>query len=131
MVFIKIIPGESLMSSQLTQKVHGFSQSSMSNILNELDSDEQSIRWWHLAACNGMDTNLFFDKYESDLNMAKAIDQCCISCPVMSICFKSGIENSEYGVWGGVFLSAGLVDKMKNVHKTKDIWKQLKAKQNV
>ena len=87
--------------------------------------------WKDDAPCRDFDTNLFFDKYESDLNMAKAIDQCCISCPVMSICFKSGIENSEYGVWGGVFLSAGLVDKMKNVHKTKDIWKQLKAKQNV
>lgn len=109
----------------------GFCQKNMSNILNELDSDEQSIRWWHLAACSGMDTNLFFDKYESDINMSKAIDQCCLSCPVISICHKSGVDNSEYGVWGGVYLSAGLIDKMKNVHKTKDIWKQIRAKHNV
>jgi len=109
----------------------GYCQQSMSNILNKLDSDEQSIRWWHLAACSGMDTNLFFDKYESDINMAKAIDQCCLSCPVMKICHQSGIENNEYGVWGGVYLSSGLIDKMKNVHKTKDIWKQIRAKQNV
>jgi hypothetical protein len=103
----------------------------MSNILNKLDSDEQSIRWWHLAACNGMDTNLFFDQYESDVNMAKAIDQCCLSCPVMLMCRDSGIKNNEYGVWGGVFLSSGLMDKMKNAHKTKEVWKQIKAKQNV
>jgi len=109
----------------------GFYQQNMSNILNELDSDEQSIRWWHLAACKGIDTNLFFDKYESDVNMAKAIDQCCLSCPVIAMCNKSGVENNEYGVWGGVYLSSGLIDKMKNVHKTKDIWKQIRAKQNV
>jgi hypothetical protein len=78
-----------------------------------------------------MNTNLFFDQYESDINMAKAIDQCCLSCPVRSICYESGLKNSEYGVWGGVFLSSGLVDKMKNAHKTKEIWKQLKANKNV
>ena len=90
----------------------------MSNILNELDSDEQSIRWWHLAACNGMETNLFFDQYESDVNMAKAIDQCCLSCPVMLMCRDAGIKNNEYGVWGGVFLSSGLMDKMKKLSQT-------------
>jgi hypothetical protein len=103
----------------------------MSNILNKLDPGEQSIRWWHLAACNGMDTNLFFDKYESDVNMAKAIDQACLSCPVIAMCYRAGIENDEYGVWGGVFLSSGLIDKIKNVHKTKDMWKKIKEKQNV
>ena len=86
--------------------------------------------WKESAACKNFDTNLFFDKYESDVNMAKAIDQACLSCPVIAICYKSGIENNEYGVWGGVYLSAGLLDKMKNVHKTKDIWKQIRAKQN-
>jgi hypothetical protein len=100
----------------------------MSDILNKLNSDQDSIRWWDLAACNGMDTNLFFDKYESDVQMANAIDQCCLSCPVISMCYKSGVDQDEYGVWGGVFLSSGLVDKIKNVHKTKDTWKQLKVK---
>lgn len=98
----------------------------MSNILNELNSDKENIQWWHLAACQGMDTNLFFDKYELDVNMAKAIDQCCLSCPVIKMCYKSGIENNEYGVWGGIYLSSGSLDKMKNIHKTKDIWKQIR-----
>jgi hypothetical protein len=100
----------------------------MSDILNELKSDKDSIKWWHLAACQGMDTNLFFDKYELDASMAKAIDQCCLSCPVIQMCYKSGTENNEYGVWGGIYLSAGSLDKMKNVHKTKDIWKQIRQK---
>jgi hypothetical protein len=103
----------------------------MSNILNELNSDEDSIQWWHLSACQGMDTNLFFDKYEIDVNMAKAIDQCCLSCPVIKMCYKSGEDNNEYGVWGGVYLSAGSIDKMKNIHKTKDIWKQIRQKHAV
>jgi len=103
----------------------------MSNILNELNSDEETIRWWHLAACQGMDTNLFFDRYEIDASMAKAIDQCCLSCPVIKMCYSSGIDNNEYGVWGGVYLSSGLIDKMKNIHKTKDIWKQIKKKNDI
>lgn len=103
----------------------------MSDILNELNSDEDSIRWWHLAACQGMDTNLFFDKYEIDVNMAKGIDQCCLSCPVIKMCYQSGVENTEYGVWGGVYLSSGSIDKMKNIHKTKDIWKQIRQKHAV
>lgn len=103
----------------------------MSDILNELNSDEDSIRWWHLAACQGMDTNLFFDKYEIDINMARAIDQCCLSCPVIQMCYKSGEDNNEYGVWGGIYLSSGSIDKMKNIHKTKDIWKQIRQKHAV
>ncbi len=100
----------------------------MSNILNKLDSDEQSIRWWHLAACNGMETNLFFDKYESDMSVAKGIDEACMSCPVIKICHDNGVANNDYGVWGGIYLNAGETDKGKNAHKTKDVWKRLKAK---
>ena len=103
----------------------------MSNILNELKSDEDSIRWWHLAVCQGMDTNLFFDKYEVDAPIAKGIDQACLSCPVIKMCYESGVKNNEYGVWGGVYLSSGSIDKMKNIHKTKDIWKQIREKHDI
>lgn len=103
----------------------------MSNILNELKSDEDGIRWWHLAICQGMDTNLFFDKYEVDVPIAKGIDQACLSCPVIKMCYTSGVENNEYGVWGGVYLSSGSVDRMKNIHKTKDVWKQIRQKHGV
>lgn len=99
---------------------------SMSDILNNLGVDEEDFDWFHLAICRGMDTNLFYDKYESDPNIAKNIDEMCISCPVVSICYQNGKDNNEYGVWGGVFLNSGLIDKSKNLHKTSEIWKRLK-----
>lgn len=109
-------------------KVYGFSQKNMSSILDNLGIDQDNIRWWHLSACQGMDTNLFFDKYEIDINIAKNIDEACISCPVISMCYESAIENKEDGVWGGVYLNSGSIDKARNTHKTPDVWKRLKAK---
>lgn len=100
----------------------------MSNVLNNLGKHRDDIKWWDIAACHGMNTNLFFDDYEIDINIAKNIDEACLSCPVISLCYQSGIENNEYGVWGGVYLSSGEIDKSRNIHKTKEIWKRLKAK---
>lgn len=100
----------------------------MSNILNELGIDQEEFSWWHLAVCRGIETNLFYDKYEIDENTAKSIDEACMSCPVIKMCYKSGTENSEYGVWGGIYLNAGSIDKSKNLHKTQEVWKRLKAK---
>jgi hypothetical protein len=101
----------------------------MSSILNDLGLDKDEFDWFDLAICRGMDTNLFFDKYETDINIAKNIDEACMSCPVAKICFQTGVNNSEYGVWGGVYLSAGSVDNSKNVHKTAEVWKRIR-KQN-
>lgn len=102
----------------------------MSNILNNLGVDAEDFDWYHLSACRGIDTNLFYDKYEVDQNIAKSIDEMCLSCPVISICYKSGTSNNEYGVWGGTYLSSGSIDKSKNLHKTTEVWKRLK-KHNV
>ena len=106
--------------------VYGKSRTNMSNILNDLGIDEEDLDWMHLAVCRGMDTNLFYDKYENDSKIAKNIDEACMSCPVSKMCFESGTNNKEYGVWGGVYLSSGEIDKSKNLHKTKDIWERLK-----
>jgi len=100
----------------------------MSKILNDLGVDEEDLDWFHLAICKGMDTNLFYDKYESDPNIARNIDEMCFSCPVMKMCHQSGVENDEYGVWGGVYLTAGSIDKSKNLHKKSEDWKRLKNK---
>ena len=100
----------------------------MSNILNDLGVDTEDFDWWHLGVCRGMDTNLFYNKYEADPNVAKNIDEACLACPVINMCYKSGVENSEYGVWGGVYLSSGEIDKTKNLHKTAEIWKNLRSK---
>lgn len=108
--------------------VYGKSRTNMSNILNDLGVDKEDFDWWHLAICRGMDTNLFYDKYETDINIAKNIDNACLNCPVSKMCYKSGIENNEYGVWGGVYLNSGSVDKARNIHKTTQIWKKIKEK---
>ena len=100
----------------------------MSNILNNLGIDTEDFDWWHLAICRGMETNLFYDKYEADANIAKSIDEACLSCPVIKMCYQSGIDNSEYGIWGGVYLSSGEIDKSKNLHKTPEVWKRLRSK---
>ena len=47
------------------------------------------------------------------------------------MCYKSGIDNNEYGVWGGIYLNAGAVDKMRNTHKTKEIWKQINKRNGI
>jgi hypothetical protein len=103
----------------------------MSNILNELGVDEDDLDWYHLAACRGLDTNLFYDKYEADPNIAKSIDEACLTCPVSKMCYDFGVTNKEQGVWGGVYLNTGEVDKPRNIHKTQDVWKRIKAKNGI
>jgi hypothetical protein len=100
----------------------------MSNFLNSLGLDQDNFEWKDLALCLGMDTNLFFELYESDVNIAKSVDQACMSCPVISMCYNYGTESDNYGVWGGVYLSSGSPDKSKNSHKTKEVVKALKKK---
>jgi hypothetical protein len=109
-------------------KESGNCQNDMSNILNSLNVDEDNVDWYKLALCLGMDTNLFFDKYEANVNIAKSIDEACLSCPVIKLCYDNGVANSDYGVWGGVYLNAGSHDKLRNAHKTKDVWKRIKEK---
>jgi hypothetical protein len=75
-----------------------------------------------------MDTNLFYDKYENDPKIAKNVDEACLACPVIAMCYKSGSDGDEYGVWGGVYLNSGTIDKTRNLHKTNDTWKRLKKK---
>ena len=107
---------------------YGSCPQSMSNILDDLGIDQEDLDWYDLAICRNMDTNLFYEKYEADPNIARNIDEMCLSCPVISMCFESGSENNEYGVWGGVYLNSGSIDKSKNLHKAADTWKRLKKK---
>jgi hypothetical protein len=103
----------------------------MSDILSNLGVDEEDLSWYHLSVCRGMDTDLFFEKYESDINIAKNIDEACLSCPVTKQCYLSGEENNEYGVWGGIYLNSGSIDRSRNIHKTQDVWKKLKRKNGI
>lgn len=90
-----------------------------------LDDDE--LAWYHLAVCRGMKTNYFYEDYESDPLFASIMDGICLSCPVRALCLKEGIENNEWGLWGGVFLNNGKSDKTRNAHKTDDIWEQIRG----
>ena len=103
----------------------------MSSILNDLGVDEDDFDWYHLAICRGMDTNLFYDKYESDINIAKSIDGACLSCPVSKMCYEAGVENDEHGIWGGIYLNAGSIDKSRNLHKTQETWKRIRRKNGI
>ena len=78
--------------------------------------------WKDNAACLGLDTNIFFDKYEEDELLRPAIDKLCSDCPVRKKCFSVGISGKEWGVWGGVFLENGEISKEFSAHKTKQDW---------
>lgn len=79
-------------------------------------------QWKDEAKCLGMDTNLFFDSYEDDKKLAASIDKLCQSCPVNNKCFAVGLSGKDWGVWGGIYLKDGIIDKEHNSHKTKNDW---------
>lgn len=98
----------------------------MSDVFTVLGLDADDLDWQDLAVCHGQDIRRFYDWYESSERTAKTTDQMCLSCPVRKQCLQTGIENGEWGVWGGVYLSAGRVDEGKNGHKTEDIWREIR-----
>jgi hypothetical protein len=106
--------------------VHGLCQVNMSQILKELGIDEEDVRWYHIAACKNMSINWFYDDYENDKVLAATTDLVCLNCPVIKQCYREGVQNKEKGVWGGIFMDLGRVDKENNLHKTKEIWSRLK-----
>ena len=100
----------------------------MSDALSELGLDLEDLEWSDLAICNGMPTNMFYDDYESDVQVAKVVDDACLSCPVMVQCLERGMENSEWGVWGGMYLVSGKPDRNRNSHKTEDVKMAMRAR---
>ena len=74
------------------------------------------------ALCLNMDTNLFFDQYEENQEVSKKVDLLCIKCPAQRQCLAYGVSNSEWGVWGGVYLEGGKISKEFNSHKEKTDW---------
>lgn len=99
----------------------------MSNIIEQLGLDPDNVKWYQLSACIGMDINLFYDDYESDKQIASQVDEVCLHCPVIKQCYNEGISNKERGVWGGIYMDLGRVDKEHNSHKTPEVWKKLKS----
>lgn len=80
--------------------------------------------WKEDGNCKDYDTNLFFDKYEEDLEFRPAIDKLCSDCPVVRQCFAVGVSQKEWGVWGGIYLENGKISREFNKHRSKDDWAQ-------
>lgn len=58
-----------------------------------------SDRWYHSAACTGMDTEVFFDDSAAGLAAARRV---CAGCPVRQECLSDGARLEDaWGVWGG------------------------------
>lgn len=100
-----------------------------SNIESLLGIDISELEWRDLSLChNTMATELFFDDYESDEQVAKLVDDVCLSCPVMKQCLQRGTDNGEWGCWGGIYLVNGRPDANKNAHKTPEMWSRIKER---
>lgn len=111
------------------------------SILDELGLDAEEVRWQDLAACKNVvqtyvnedgEEVLFdplFDSYEEDespYSVRRATDEMCMACPVQRMCFDYGVDNAEPGVWGGVYLMNGHIDRTRNEHKTDEVWKRIR-----
>jgi hypothetical protein len=78
--------------------------------------------WKDEAICKGDDVELFFEKYEEDVEVRKEIDSLCSICPMARMCFAVGVSQKAYGVWGGIYLDKGNISREFNKHKTKEDW---------
>ena len=102
--------------------------SSSRSLLEQLGLDEEEVEWHNLALCQNMKTEMWFDAYESDQEVAKAVEEVCLSCPVIKDCFFEGAAG-QIGVWGGVYWNgSGKVDKSKNSHKSEEVWNRIQKK---
>jgi len=101
----------------------------MSNILDDLGLDPDTVTWQDLAACKGMELEWFYEDYENDAVHARNADLVCASCPVVAACAAAGKTKKEEGLWGGVYWNgAGKPDRVRNRHKTDEVWKDLEKK---
>lgn len=98
----------------------------MSSVFAALGLAADELDWHHLAICKGQSIWRFYDGYESSPRIAKQTDQMCLSCPVRKQCLEAGIDENEWGVWGGIYLSNGKVDQNKNSHKTPEVWDEIR-----
>ena len=78
--------------------------------------------WKKSASCKDYEVNLFFDDYEENESLRPAIDKVCSECPVAKQCFAVGVSQKEWGVWGGIYLENGKINREFNRHRTKQDW---------
>lgn len=98
------------------------------SLIELLGLDEHTLSWHQLAFCKGMELDWFYDGYEADEELAKAMDEVCLSCPVMKECLMEGTDNKDYGLRGAIFLNNGKPDRMRNQHKTEEVWARIQER---
>lgn len=81
--------------------------------------------WQTRADCKGDPLENYFEKYETDRDIAEETDDKCFACPVRQECLKMGVNTAGTGVFGGVFLVLGKYSKTKNSHKMAYISRKL------
>ena len=107
------------------------------SILKELGIDPQDFAWQDLSLCQNMNLidpttdreieDPFYEGYEHDEYVAKAIDQMCSRCPVRTQCRTNAVINKEHGCWGGVYWDGqGRIDESRNSHKTPEELEEIK-----
>lgn len=98
------------------------------SLLDDLGIDERDFVWRDLALCKGVDNRYFFDWYEDDKEIARQVDEMCLSCPVFHECQPVGMDGN-YGVWAGVYWNgAARPDVNKNGHKSQFTWDRIRTR---
>lgn len=98
----------------------------MAGLFDELGLDPDYFEWADLALCKTIDPELFFDKYEEDSEIARAVDSMCDACPVQQECGIMGKTTKRHGVWGGVYWDGqGKPDHNRNSHKAPGVLAEL------
>lgn len=61
---------------------------------------------WERAACLGVPTNLFyvFEEHRTvkEFFNVTIVKKICFACPIWRSCLLHGLQNEDYGVWGGL-----------------------------
>lgn len=96
-------------------------------LLDALGLDADDLEWQDIAVCTGQPIDIFYEAYEASERTAKTVDSMCLSCPVRALCLAAGVEGSEWGVWGGVYLTNGKADHKRNDHKTPEVWDEIRG----
>ena len=98
----------------------------------DLGIDPDNFQWEDLALCQNMDTELFFRRYENDSQLAIAVDELCLHCPVIQLCYNKAKKSGQWGVWAGWYWAGSnganmnKIDKARNLHKTDAVVNRLK-----
>jgi hypothetical protein len=106
--------------------------------IDDLVDDPDEFTWQSLATCRNLPKELItarppmmdimFDAYEADPLVALQADQMCLGCPVIKQCLIDGVSDKQWGLRGGIYLENGKTIKARNLHKTPEVWEELRRK---